>query len=97
MPAILPVLSALTMYGPTATRYCVPNVVGACLSSGATNEAGSGEDSGRLSASMTAGAPGFVRWMTSVVEFGVWMPGRGPPLYLGSVEPTIGAGAPAPK
>ena len=46
---------------------------------------------------MTSAAPGFMRWMTRVLLFGVWMPGNGPPLYFGSVEPTIGAGEAEPK
>ena len=67
------------------------------MSSGATNDAGRGADSGRLSASMSTAEPGLVMWKTIVVLLGVLMPGSGPPLYFALVEPTSGAGAPAPK
>ena len=99
MPWILPVLSAWIMYGPTATRYCVPYVVGACLSSGATNAAG--QRRGQRQAErveISVAAPGFIRWMTIVVLVRrLDARQRAALVAWRLVEPTIGAGEAAPK
>src|ERR1019366_7336741 len=79
------------MYGPVATRYCEPYVVGECLSSGPANDFGTGAESGRLSAWIRNVAPGLVMWKTIVVEFGVWMPGVGVTARLtGGLKSTFG-------
>src|SRR5579884_3038472 len=97
MPANFPLLSALNMYGPVATRYWEPYVVGLCLSRGPANSCGTGAESGKLRAPIRIWAPGLVMWKTIVSLLGVWMPGIGPPVYLGDWAPTSGAGEAEPK
>ena len=48
MPANMPVLSDLIMYGPVATRYLEPYVVGDLLVERRRERLGTGADSGRL-------------------------------------------------
>ena len=75
------------MYGPVEVSWVTPKFVGACLSSGATTDCGTGAEPGRDRAWTTVLATVEVRWITSVVEFGVWIPEIGPPLALAA--PTI--------
>src|SRR5205807_10469670 len=97
MPANLPDLSALTMYGPVATRYCEPYVVGLFLSSGPANSCGTGAEIGSWSAGIRVAAPGLFMWNTIVNLLGVVIPAIGAPEYFALSAPTSGAGVAEPK